>query len=111
MVSIVGVLLALTLQAPKIEGDYVCRGVSERGNYSIPLTVTLEGEDYFFSWQDGAMVGLGVRQGDWIAVAILNRSTGSVGVALYKIEPGMLVGRWSGGRGAYPETCIAGKPA
>jgi len=108
-------LISLTLggidPAP-IEGTYLCSGARDGKAYTLHLTVQALGDTYGLTWfadQGDAAVGLGVREGDGLAVAILAPG-GEIGVAHYVISPGRLAGVWSTGQGRVDrEVCTRGQ--
>src|SRR3990167_3937342 len=97
----------------KIEGAYTCRGTRGAEAYTLQLLVQAIGDTYGLTWtanQGPAAVGLGVREGDGLAVAILWPG-GEIGVAHYVIGPGQLAGVWSTGQGRVDrEVCTQGRP-
>lgn len=111
-IGLIIVLVALQ-GAPAIGSHYACRGVNPDGtSYTLSLDVDRQEENYFLRWADGAQVGIGMREGDWLAVAFVNVTLGATSVALYRIQPGQLLGRWADGDGhLLREECLAGQPA
>jgi len=95
-----------------IVGTYLCHGARDGNAYTLHLTVQAVGDTYGLTWfadQGQAAVGLGVREGDGLAVAILAPG-GEIGVAHYMISPGRLAGVWSTGQGHVDrEVCTQGK--
>jgi tetratricopeptide (TPR) repeat protein len=78
-----------------LTGVYSVTGTNQKGNsYTGHLTITLNGEVYEFSWQAGGTYrGIGLRQGDHLAVSW---GAESCGVAVYQIQPdGALEGIWA----------------
>lgn len=101
--------LAFAQELPAIKENYDCAGTSPNGEYTLSITIETKGENYFLSWQDGAMAGLGFRSDDKLVVAFVNRLTNSVGVVAYKVAENQLIGVWSGGGGkTYTESCLVG---
>lgn len=100
------------VEPTKIEGAYTCAGARGTEAYTLQLTVEPFGDTYGLTWsadQGKAAVGLGVRDGDGLAVAILGPG-GEIGVAHYVISPGRLAGVWSTGQGRVDrEVCTQGK--
>ena len=100
------------LGSTNIEGHYTCRGVRDATAYTLQLTVEPIGQTYGFTWfadQGRAAIGLGVRDGEALAVAIIGPG-GEVGVAHYAISPGQLAGVWSTGQGRVDrEVCSQGQ--
>ena len=98
--------------APDLAPRYECSGETPDGRYQTTLTIVVEAEYYVLDWRAGRVVGLGIREADRLAVAFVERGSGTVGVAMYQILPGQLLGRWSIGDGAvYREDCLVGQPA
>ena len=97
---------------PALASRYECSGETPDGRYQTTLTIVVEAEYYVLDWRAGRVVGLGIREADRLAVAFVERGSGTVGVAMYQILPGQLLGRWSIGDGAlYREDCLVGQPA
>ncbi len=102
--------LAFAQEPPAIKENYDCAGTSPDGNYTISLTIQTKGENYFLSWEDSIMTGLGFRSDDKLVAAFVNRTNGRVGVVSYKVVEDQLVGVWSGGGGkTYTESCLVGQ--
>jgi hypothetical protein len=86
-----------------ITGYYTCRGRDGKGQeYTGVAVISKQKEVYIVQWTIGvgsAFIGLGIRQGDMLAVswAIPGDKMGVVrGINLYHIEPGpRLVGQWA----------------
>ena len=111
MTRLLVVAVAFTSQAsaqqssPKVLERYQCQGTGEEMEYKTPLAVSQKGENYLLKWD--ASYGMGFRHNDDLVVAFI--TGGTVGVILYHIEDGRLVGWWTGGNGRiYRETCSAG---
>lgn len=99
-------VLALALQAALV-GNYTCEGVNRDGKYAVSLQVTQEGDNYFLFWRDSteSYKGLGVRQGDNLAVVFVTEA-GGIGVIHYEVKGGVLNGVWAAGDGVkYTEVC------
>ena len=100
------------IEPTKIEGTYTCRGARGPEAYTLQLLVQPLGETYGLTWsadQGPAAVGLGVRDGDGLAVAIVGPG-GGIGVAHYVISAGQLAGVWTTGGGRVDrEVCTQGK--
>lgn len=112
------VLGATPPAAEPVEGSYICTGEHEGGKYAVALTVTRMGETYNLAQSDGGEPiahGIGLLDGDELAVGFaFARTTPTVfGIALYRVSPGRLDGRWTVEYGVTsPETCVrAGDPA
>ena len=105
-------VLSSGVEPTQIEGLYTCNGARDGKAYVLHLTVQAVGDTYGLTWfadQGDAAVGLGVREGDGLAVAMIGPS-GEVGVAHYVIGPGRLTGVWSTGNGHIDrEVCTQGK--
>jgi hypothetical protein len=86
-----------------ITGYYTCRGVDGKGgSYTGVAVISRQKEVYVVQWTIGvgsAFVGLGIRQGETLAVswAIPGDKAGVVrGINMYHIEPGpRLTGQWA----------------
>jgi hypothetical protein len=86
-----------------ITGYYTCRGRDGKGGgYTGIAVISKQKEVYVVQWTIGigsAFVGLGIRQGDTLAVswAMPGDKLGVVrGINLYRIEPGpRLIGQWA----------------
>jgi hypothetical protein len=93
-------------------GTYACEGLESGKKYQLDLQVVARGNVFFFAWfyqGDLQARGIGVLEGDWLAVAFFNRA---VGVAVYHVTPGQLVGRWAVGDDELStETCTQGRAA
>lgn len=113
---LVGVVFTATATDPNPVGNYVCTGVQHGKPYAIYLSVQELDQSYELRWRADlaghpTLVGLGVRDGGYLGVAIVS-ATGAVGAALYRIGPGRLDGVWTPGDGSLdPETCHNGKAA
>lgn len=104
-------------------GKYLCSGYRDDGStWTMPLEVQALGDAYELAWGEirpSTLVGLGVQEGEWMSVAIVDRSgqirdpqTGqpmvAIGVELYQVKPGGLLGQWTGGDGLVrQEVCTA----
>ena len=116
--TITGLLVALA-QAPQavppraavptLTGAYTCRGEIDAQPYMLVLAIEADGDTLRFAWSTTAdteplTVGLGVREGDVVAVALLHRRSGYLGVALYRVTtPDRLAAQWSMGQGRVSE--------
>jgi hypothetical protein len=86
-----------------ITGYFTCRGVDGKGgSYTGVAVISKQKEVYVVQWTIGvgsAFVGLGIRQGETLAVswAIPGDKAGVVrGINMYRIEPGpRLTGQWA----------------
>jgi len=103
--------LALQDQIGDLSGFYVCKGKEANGKaYSGLATIARKGEVYVVSWLlhgGGHVQGLGVRQGDVLAIAWSAPGPGGTlaqGCNVYRIGPcegkgescgPKLVGRWA----------------
>jgi hypothetical protein len=106
-------LTLVLLHAPEVRGEYLCHGVTLQGDYDILLQVEKKDDNYFFTWRTNEVKakGLGVRNGDSLAVVYVNLQ-GRAGVVLYKVFPARLEGTWATGDGkSYSETCSIGLPS
>lgn len=109
LVALFLLVAALASQVPQVLEHYNCQGMSPDGEYQFPLTVKVQGDNYLFSWADDLVIGLGIRQDDYLAVAFVNTLIGKVGVVQYQVRPGQLIGKWAGGGGkVYQELCLGG---
>jgi hypothetical protein len=81
----------------KIPGVYECRGMGADGRpYQGAVIIEPDGERFFVQWIVGAQraaIGLGIRDGDMLAVSFYSADAG--GIVLYRIEGERLVGHWS----------------
>lgn len=103
---------AQAAQLPELASRYECAGTVDGEHYQAPLTVTARGDHYVLDWQNGTIIGLGLRDENRLSVAFVQLSNGGVGVASYQIRPGQLLGRWAVGNGqVYREDCLVGQPA
>jgi hypothetical protein len=102
LLLLVFVLLADT---PKIETKYVCSGTTSDGTYKAELRIEQKGTNYFLLWVNTPNQGMGFRHGNTLSVAFVDTRVGAVGVINYDVQPGKLVGQWTGGNGVYTETC------
>lgn len=104
------VLLALVvLSGPmEVKSLYECSGVAPNGRaYKGPLKIEQEGNTFLFTWGDELQIGVGVRQGDKIAVGLVDRASKGLGVVLYTVSQGGLEGVWTFGGGlTFTETCV-----
>lgn len=93
-------------QEVKVLEKYQCRGVGQNGQYTTPLTIERNGENYILRWTDS--YGEGFRYGDQLVVFYLLGS--GHGAMLYQILDGRLNGYWmfEGDTKVYTEFCVAG---
>ena len=101
--------LLLALQVG-LSGDvlpkYECNGTGYSGEYKYTLTIEKQGDNYFLRWGND-YEGMGFLQGNRLAVVYISGHL--VGVMLYEVWPGRLVGSWAGGDGkVYKENCTVG---
>lgn len=115
LLTILALLLIRWVAAQStIAGAYTCHGDQAGTPYTLYLTVAPLGETYHFGWsevQDGDpyLVGLGLREADWIAVAMVDLTTRAVGTSIYHVARGTLVGYWTRGDGTRDmEVCTVG---
>jgi len=107
--AIAFVLLAISLafaEQAKLDKNYKCVGVQDNKEYKTDLTIEVKDGNVYLAWDNGKMLGLGVRTGDTIAIALVVPANGGVGVLLYKMEDGELHGRWTFSGGIFTETCV-----
>lgn len=92
----------------QIAGFYESQGIGVSGEpYRGLVEVVKRGDGiYSLQWLSGSL-GVGIVQGDVLAVSFFGVGPDeiSIGVALYKIKPGQLVGEWAnyGYSTVYPE--------
>ena len=94
--------------APVLTGAYTCRGEVDAPPYVRVVVIAADGATLRFAWSTAVdseplTVGLGVRDGEVVAVVFLHRRTGQVGVALYRVTPDRLTAQWSMGQGRVSE--------
>jgi hypothetical protein len=104
---------------PSLTGAYTCSGEQDGRPYTLALVVEPQGETYALAWaasphearHQPSIMGLGVLQGDRLAVAMVT-SRGGIGVAIYTVAAGRLDAHWSPGDGTVStEACRASQPA
>lgn len=111
-------LLLLTMQTAQasaeidLSGKYLCQGTQGGDRYSMKLQIEAFDDTYVLQWLNArdqpVLGGLGVRDANDLAVAMTSQS-GAIGVALYRVRPGVLDGHWSRGDGSLDaETCTKG---
>jgi hypothetical protein len=80
-----------------LSGVYECRGTGADGRpYRGAVVIEPDGSRFLVQWYIAAQltaVGLGIREGDMLAVSFFSADAG--GVVLYRINGGRLVGHWS----------------
>jgi hypothetical protein len=84
----------------KVEGSYTVRGdanTAEGGTYSGSMSVVRYGETYYVGWTVGGKTfhGIGLLQGDWLAVAWSTANAKGYGVVDYKLDGATAQGRWT----------------
>ncbi len=95
----VGHALALPAAADPIPlpGIYECQGTGADGRvYRGAVIIEPDGNRFLVQWYVAAeltAVGLGIRDGDMLAVSFFSADNG--GVVLYRIDGARLVGHWS----------------
>ena len=112
------VLLVPAQAGPRMltPGTYSCAGKQEGHVYTLSLVIQERGNTYELAWSAAhghpkLMAGLGVPDGNHLAVAIVSPN-GGMGVAHYTITPGRLDGVWTNGNGAIEtEVCTSGRVA
>ena len=96
-------------------GVYECEGFNSIGTpYRLTLSIGAVGATYQLVWSGRsgtAMQGLGLLMNDYLAVALVANGRPGVGVAMYRVTPGHLVGLWTGGGRVMPEMCERGAAA
>ena len=107
---------AVGAQAVPSIGLYECEGTQNGVAYTMPLKVEPLGETVKLTWgPPSTLIGLGLPHQGYLAVAIVSRSTGAVGVAMYAISACRLTVAWARGDGTIDvENCRTlqqGKPA
>jgi hypothetical protein len=80
-----------------ITGRYSCEGTNPAGQtYKGTVEITKKGDTYHLAWSIGAgdnYEGLGILEGDTLAVSYYG---GATGVVVYKVQKGgKLVGKWA----------------
>ena len=120
---IAGAVTPVAAQAdaiPDPAGSYSCFGEQEGKPYRLELAVEQYGETYRLAWglsvvalqSSPTVIGLGIRRGDELAVALIHVQAGGVAIATYRISPGQLNGVWSPGDGqVWKEVCSKGRNA
>lgn len=99
-------------QEDPIAGFYESQGVGVSGKpYQGFVEIVKRGDGaYSLQWLNDGQLGVGIVRGETFAVSFFGVRPNeiSVGVALYKIELGQLVGEWVsyGESAVYPETLI-----
>ena len=98
---------------PVVSSHYVCAGKDPDGKaYTLPLEIETRKDNYFLTWGDGGMIGMGFVDDGALVAVLVHRESGSLGVVNYHISPGQLTGRWAAGDGMiYNETCMVGTAA
>jgi hypothetical protein len=80
-----------------LAGVYECHGMGADGRaYRGAVIIQPDGDRFFLQWIIAAQrsaVGLGIRNGDSLAVSFFSADAG--GVVLYRIEGERLIGHWS----------------
>ena len=80
-----------------LPGVYECRGIGADGRqYRGAVVIEPDGNRFVLQWYisaELAAVGLGIREGDVLAVSFFSADAG--GVVLYRIDGQQLVGHWS----------------
>jgi hypothetical protein len=83
--------------AAELPGVYECQGISADGRaYRGAVIIQSDGNRYVLQWYVAAQltaIGLGIRDGDALAVSFFGADTG--GVILYRIDGTRLIGQWS----------------
>jgi hypothetical protein len=92
---------AMAMPAPAdpapLPGIYECQGTGADGRaYQGAVIIEPDGNRFLVQWYIAAeltAVGLGIRDGDMLAVSFFSADNG--GVVLYRIDGARLVGHWS----------------
>jgi hypothetical protein len=95
---IVALLLLPALAAAGIEGVYDCSGAGpDGGQYKGTVSIVKNGAAYNVTWNLGAEVyiGVGLLEGDHLAVGYSEARRGSSGVVVYKVKGETLDGLWA----------------
>lgn len=86
---------------PEIVGYYSCSGRDAKGkDYSGVVCIDRQADTYFVRWNIGlgGYMGVGIRQGNDLAVGWVIGNMDARGVTLYRITPGKagptLAGKW-----------------
>jgi hypothetical protein len=82
----------------KLEGKYNVRGTNNTGGeYTGSLSITKLGETYAATWSvpEGSYHGIGLRQGDYLAIAWSLQDGAPYGPVDYKLEGDTAQGRWT----------------
>jgi len=102
--------------SPALDGEYrITLGENPDGttNYAGKVRLQRQGDVYAFAWftpgPNPSAVGIGVRQGDVIAVAY-GGSIDHLGVVAYRINGDLLEGVWSGGKTRLGRETLSRKP-
>lgn len=88
---------AAAAEPAALAGVYECRGVGADGKqYRGAVVIEPDGSRFLLQWYISAeltAVGLGIREGNMLAVSFFGADAG--GVVLYRIDGERLVGHWS----------------
>jgi hypothetical protein len=84
-------------EPPGLPGIYECQGTGADGRqYRGAVIIEPDGDRFLVRWIIAAQltaVGLGIREGDMLAVSFLSADAG--GIVLYRIDGARLIGHWS----------------
>jgi hypothetical protein len=101
-------------QDEDLSGTYTVKGTTAEGReYEGTCRISKEGDCYKLRWKigEGSQTGLGIRQGEVLAVSFTDGKE-FAGVVAYRIRGGRLTGKWAafGGEGKiYTETLTKGE--
>jgi hypothetical protein len=83
----------------KVEGNYDIRGTTfiHGGEYRGTLSIARLGETYAATWTvpEGSYHGIGLRHGDYLAIAWSVENAAGYGIVDYKLEGNSAQGRWT----------------
>lgn len=83
----------------KIEGQFAIQGTNptDGSSYGGSISITRYDETYYVNWTSGSSTyhGIGLRQGDWLAIAWANPGTKDYGIVDYVLKNNTAQGRWT----------------
>jgi hypothetical protein len=83
----------------KLEGTYNVQGspIGSDGRYTGTLSIAKQGETYAVQWNtpEGTYHGIGLRQGDYLAIGWSAPEVKGIGVVEYKLQGATAQGRWT----------------
>jgi hypothetical protein len=98
--TFIGANLVQATQNPSITGTYECVGESGNGAmYKGTVKITKKGDTYLLEWEIGRSkhVGVGIIEKNLLCSSWATTLNGKVimGIVVYRIENGKLIGRWT----------------